>query len=209
MPKKKKINKSLKDEFYTYRGEKLTRKQLSRRMSRANTALRKSKEYLTKKEYEYVHKTFMDITREIYGFDNLPYSIKGIHDVQKLRQIEQAVHKTLQSTYLSKSKYNKMRELQTQRLMRTINYDPDNKILTYEQAQRMRDVFSTDIWHHLIENKLYDSSQLIELLASTGWLDSNASVDEAIGLLENVEELAEITNIPIDELLEEELTNAR
>lgn len=207
MPKTKKINKKLSDTFFTYRGEEITRKQLSQKMSRANSALKKSKEYLTQKEYEMVYKTFTNITKEIYGFDNLPYSLKGVHDVKKLRQIEQAVYKTLNSTYLSKRKYKQMREKQTKNLMKTINVNGNE--ITYNQAVRMRDIFSTDIWHHLIENKLFDSSQIIELLASTGWLDNKGDVKDVIGILENIEDLHDITNIPLDELLLEELENAK
>lgn len=212
--------------FTTFRGQEMTRKQLSDKIYRANKALERAKSYLSKNEYDYAHKMFSRTTTAIYHTDPdyvKAFSLKGVTDERKLREIEQGAEKILNSAYFNQNKYKHMVAKQTKSLMErfstledVVNSKTGKVMYTYdeygnkrnrkkkvykyskEEASRIRELFSTDIWHHLIENELLTSDQIIDALRDGNWIDSSENLDEAVKWLEIVEDVAEANDISID-----------
>lgn len=221
--------------FTTFRGQEMTRKQLSDKIYRANKALERSKKYLSKSEYEYAHKMFSRTTTAIYHTDPdyvKAFSLKGVTDERKLREIEQGAEKILSSAYFNQNKYSHMVAKQTKSLMERFStledvvntktgkvmYTTDEygnkrkrkkKVYKYskEEASRIRELFSTDIWHHLIENELLTSDQIIDALRDGNWVDSSESLDAAINLLGIVEDVAKDNDLDLDIALRSVLTS--
>lgn len=229
MPKMKNMT------FTTFRGQEMTRKQLSDKIYRANKALERAKSYLSNAEYEYAHKMFSRTTTAIYHTDPdyvKAFSLKGVTDERKLREIEQGAEKILSSAYFNQNKYSHMVAKQTKSLMERFStledvinsktgkvmYTTDEygnrrkrkkKVYKYskEEASRIRELFSTDIWHHLIENELLTSDQIIDALRDGNWVDSSESLDDAINLLGIVEDVAKDNGLDLDVALRSVLTS--
>lgn len=221
--------------FTTYRGQEMTRKQLSDKIYRANKALERAKKYLSKSEYDYAHKMFSRTTTAIYHTDPdyvKAFSLKGITDERKLKEIEQGAEKILSSAYFNQNKYSHMVAKQTKSLMDRFStledvinsktgkvmYTTDEygnrrkrkkKVYKYsrEEASRIRELFSTDIWHHLIENELLTSDQIIDALRDGNWVDSSENLDYAINLLGIVEDVASDNDLDLDVALRSVLTS--
>lgn len=221
--------------FTTFRGQEMTRKQLSDKIYRANKALDRAKSYLSKAEYEYAHKMFSRTTTAIYHTDPdyiKAFSLKGVTDERKLREIEQGAEKILSSAYFNQNKYSHMVAKQTKSLMERFStledvinsktgkvmYTTDEygnrrkrkkKVYKYskEEASRIRELFSTDIWHHLIENELLTSDQIIDALRDGNWVDSSENLDAAINLLGIVEDVARDNDLDLDVALRSILTS--
>lgn len=221
--------------FTTFRGQEMTRKQLSDKIYRANKALERAKSYLSKAEYEYAHKMFSRTTTAIYHTDPdyvKAFSLKGVTDERKLREIEQGAEKILSSAYFNQNKYSHMVAKQTKSLMERFStledvinsktgkvmYTTDEygnrrkrkkKVYKYskEEASRIRELFSTDIWHHLIENELLTSDQIIDALRDGNWVDSSENLDAAINLLGIVEDVARDNDLDLDIALRSVLTS--
>ena len=221
--------------FTTYRGQEMTRKQLSDKIYRANKALERAKKYLSKNEYNYAHKMFSRTTTAIYHTDPdyvKAFSLKGITDEKKLREIEQGAEKILNSAYFNHNKYSHMKAKQIKSLMDrfstledVVNSKTGEVMYTYdeygnkrkrkkkvykyskEEASRIVDLFQTDIWHHLIENEILASDQIIDALRDGNWVDSSENLDNAVKLLEIVEDVASVNKISIDVALHSVLTS--
>jgi hypothetical protein len=212
----------------------MTRKQLADKIYRANKALDRAKRYLTNNEYEYAHKMFSRTTTAIYHTDPdyvKAFSLKGVTDEKKLRQIEQGAEKILNSAYFNHNKYTHMKAKQIKSLMDrfstledVVNSKTGEVMYTYdeygnkrkrkkkvykyskEEASRIVDLFQTDIWHHLIENEILASDQIIDALRDGNWVDSSESLDNAVKLLGIVEDVASVNKVSVDVALRSVLT---
>lgn len=197
MPKRRMVSKRSNDTFKTFRGESMTRRDLSKKIAKVNKIISSKKSYLTEKEYKEAKKQYKQIAETIYKIDNPKLTIKNIHDVKKLKLIEQATFKLLNSPYFSREKHTEMVNKQIESLRRKFDYQ-----LSYQKAKRLREVFSSDIWHHLIENKLMESTQIIDIANQLGGLNNKNSIQAVIMALEDVEEVQSDIGMDLDDALE-------
>ena len=215
MPKTKKISRKSSDTFTTFRNETLTRKQLSQRIYKANKTWKNAYNFLSSKEYEQAKKYYFNTVETVMGKGKVSLGIEGIHDIKKLKLIEQASHKLLTSKLLNKKEYTKMRKGQINTLMdkfstthtKVLKNGKEKTIKEYliseEDANRLRDiVFASDEWHHLVDNELLDSEQALKYFAEGGFLQSRNDAENIVNLLRDVEqELMSDPNASVDDVL--------
>lgn len=220
MPKtKKRIQKSA-DTFTTFSGKTMNRRELSRKIYRANQAIKKSRSYLTSREYKMMKEQYENLVEEAIGKDNTYLTIKGIDDVRKLKRIEQAATRLLSYTHLNKSKYNKMVAKQRASLQASLSQEETIKEngklktirknrLTDNQMDNLRDfIFSSNEWHHLVENELLDSHQAIEMFLQRGFLDQQFQAELVTMALSSIESrMSKNPNLNFEDALIEELNN--
>ena len=200
--------------FKTMRGNEMSRRQLSRKIYLANKAYKESFNYLSQKEFDMVSKYYYEIVRSATQQPNaVSLGLKGAKTEKDLRLLEQGAERLLKSTYLKKSKYTKMKAGQIDTLRSKFNYfTSDEKgnpiyhdVLTKEAAEKLRSVvFASDIWHHLVENKLFDSEQAVKMFTETlsGDFDDEERAEIFLNFLENVEEDAAEAEMTIDDYIE-------
>lgn len=197
MPKKKIISRKRSDAFRTYRGELMTRQQLSTKISMLNKKARNPKylmSYMTMGEYEQSKKFYNQLSKAVYG-EEKSFSIRGVHDVRELKQIEQAVTRLLDSYYYNKPRYEEAKEKQLKSLSRTFSGIEENRL------KNLYEIFKTDIWHHLIDNQLLDSEQIIDLINQYGGLDED-KISQVVLILECVERESSRKGTALDDELE-------
>lgn len=220
MPKTKQRSQKSTDTFTTFSGKTMNRRQLSQKIYRANRAIKKSIKYLTGKEYKVMKEQYENLAELSMGKGNYYLSIKNVHDVKKLKRIEQAATRLLSYTYLNENKYNKMISAQKKTLSTTLSTtvyvkDKEGKVidqytkylLSDAQMDRLRDyIFSSDEWHHLVENELFDSKQAIEIINKKGSLNNfyNAAIVK-YALLSMEEEMSENPNLTFYNVLDKKL----
>lgn len=220
MPKTKQRSQKSTDTFTTFSGKTMNRRQLSRKIYQANNAIKKSRSYLTSREYKMMKEQYENLVEEAIGKDNTYLTIKGIHDVRKLKRIEQAATRLLSYTHLNKSKYNKMVAKQKASLQASLSQEEtikeNGKIktirknrLTDRQMDNLRDIiFSSNEWHHLVENELFDSHQAIEMFLERNFLNQEFQADLVVMALSTVEDLMyKNPNLSFEDALTEELKN--
>lgn len=200
MPKNKIRSYKREDAFRAYTGELVTRKQLGSEIAKLNRKFRNPKylmKYMTMGEYKQAQKFYLELSRNVYGKEK-PFSIRGVHDVSDLKQIEQAVRRLSTSFYYDKSAYEEAKKKQFETLQTTFSG------ISKDRLMHLYDVFKTDIWHHLIENELLKSEQVISLIDEYGGLDEDR-IEDVVRILEHVESEAERTGKSLDKTLREML----
>lgn len=200
--------------FTTMRGKIMSRIQLSKKIYLANRAYKKSFNYLSQKEFDMVSKYYYEIVQSaMQNPKAVSLGIRGAKTKKDLRMIEQGAERLLKSSYLNKKKYDKMKSGQIETLRAKFNYftsDENGKpiyhdVLTKEGAEKLRSVvFASDIWHHLVENKLFDSEQAVKMFTETlsGDFDDEERAEIFLNFLENVEEDAAEAEMSIDDYIE-------
>lgn len=219
MPKTKKISRKSNDTFTTFRNETLTRKQLSQRIYRANKTWKNAYNFLSEREYKQAKQHYFNIVESVMGKGKVSLGIEGIHDVKKLKLIEQASHKILESKLLNKGEYNKMRKKQIKSLMDKFStvkeYEKNGKIYTKKvynlnkkEAELLRDtIFASDEWHHLVDNELFDSDQALKLFQEQGHLQNEMAAQEVLNVLQMATKMSsENPSLSVDRILETVLT---
>lgn len=197
MPKNKIRSYKREDAFRAYTGELVTRKQLGAAISKLNRKFRNPKylmKYMTIGEFKQAQQFYLQLSRNVYGKEK-PFSIRGVHDVTDLKQIEQAVRRLSSSFYYDKTAYDKAKKKQLSSLSTTFTH------ISKDRLQHLYEVFKTDSWHHLIENELLDSTQAIDLFDKYGGL-SDDKIQDIVYMLENVEKEATNRNMDVDDMLE-------
>ena len=95
--------------FKTMRGNEMSRRQLSRKIYLANKAYKESYNYLSQREFDMVSKYYYEIVRSAtQKSDAVSLGLKGVKTEKELRLLEQGAERLLNSTYLKKSKYEKV-----------------------------------------------------------------------------------------------------
>lgn len=197
MPKNKIRSYKREDAFRAYTGELVTRKQLGNAISKLNRKFRNPKylmKYMSIGEFKQAQKFYLELSRNVYGKEK-PFSIRGVHDVTDLKQIEQAVRRLSESFYFDKSHYEKSKAEQLSSLSTTFTH------ISKDRLEHLYEVFKTDSWHHLIENELLNSTQAIDLFDKYGGL-SEDKIQDIVYMLENVEKEAAEKNMDVDDMLE-------
>lgn len=200
MPKNKIRSYKREDAFRAYTGELVTRKQLGTEIAKLNKKFRNPKylmKYMSMGEYQQARKFYNELSRNVYGTEKA-FSIRGVHDVKDLKQIEQAVRRLSESFYYNKSKYDEAKKKQFASLKTTFSGIDEDRL------KHLYDVFKTDIWHHLIENELLKSEQVVSMLDDYGGLDEDR-IEDVVRILEHVESESERTGKSLDKTLREML----
>lgn len=185
------------DAFRTYTGQLMTRKQLGTEIAKLNKKYRNPKylmKYMSMGEYIQARKFYTELSKNVYGTVKA-FSIRGVHDVTELKQIEQAVRRLSSSFYYDKSHYEESKAKQLSALSTTFTH------ISEDRLQHLYEVFKTDSWHHLIENELLNSTQAIDLFDKYGGL-SDDKIQDIVYMLENVEKEAAKKNMDVDDMLE-------
>ncbi len=204
MPKNKIRSYKREDAFRAYTGELVTRKQLGDAISKLNRKFRNPKylmKYMSIGEFNQAQKFYLELSRNVYGKEK-PFSIRGVHDVTDLKQIEQAVRRLSESFYYDKSAYDEAKKKQFTSLKTTFSG------ISEDRLKHIYEVFKTDIWHHLIENELLKSEQVVSLIDDYGGLDED-KIEDVVRILEHVEGEAERTGKSLDKTLREMLISYR
>ena len=203
MPKRKISSYKSSDTFLTYRGERMTRSQLSGMISTLNRKFKNPKysKHMTMGEYGLARKFYLQLSKEVYGNEQ-SFTIKGVHDVKQLKQIEQATRRLLSSYYFNKAHYKESKEKQLSSLSKTFTG------ISKDRLTKLYDIFKTDIWHHLIENELLASEQIIQLIDEYGGLDGD-KIEYIVNALETDEDYAARNDMDLDEALERQLISLK
>lgn len=175
--KKKPPVKKLTDTFVTVTGEKMTRRQLSNMVSQLNYRMKKTREYVSAKEYTMLKDRFEQniATLGIYEEGTGLLYLKGITDPKQLRAIESMTRRVLGSHYLTKKRYQEIDKKRRETFKEKGLAKDDRE---YDMLMKF---FDSSAWDTLKNSTFVDKYDIMQIfrddVISMGYVDDSVFED--------------------------------